>query len=97
MVNRPGSGYKKSCRARVRHDSRPTDACPFERPFPVDFDECPAFEERRFVGLDLRHEPLEPVRTCEHLTVGKVDNRHYGRCTLGSFAERLAWVRQHSA
>jgi hypothetical protein len=43
------------------------DVCPYSRPFPADFDECPAFQPAEFIALDIRYEPLPPVWTCRHL------------------------------
>jgi hypothetical protein len=73
----------------------PADACPFRRPFPPDFDACPAYQPRTFVALDLRYRPLHPVLTCQHLDVRAADatgHRYYGRCSIGDAAARGRWV-----
>src|SRR3989442_3956834 len=75
----------------------PADACPFDRPFPPDFDACPAYQPRAFVALDLRYRPLQPVWTCQHLEVrptGASGHRFYGRCHIGDAAARERWVEQ---
>jgi hypothetical protein len=75
----------------------PADACPFARPFPPDFDGCPAYQPRTFVALDLRYRPLQPVWTCQHLEVrptGVSGHRYYGRCSIGDAAARERWVEQ---
>jgi hypothetical protein len=75
----------------------PVDACPFDRPFPPDFDACPAYQPRAFVALDLRYRPLQPVWTCQHLEVrptGASGHRFYGRCSIGDAAARERWVEQ---
>ena len=75
----------------------PVDACPFDRPFPPDFDACPAYQPRAFIALDLRYRPLQPVWTCQHLEVrptGASGHRYYGRCSIGDAAARERWVEQ---
>ncbi len=75
----------------------PADACPFDRPFPLDFDACPAYQPRTFVALDLRYRPLQPVWTCQQLEVrptGASGHRFYGRCSIGDAAARERWVEQ---
>ena len=76
---------------------RPLDECPYERPFPDDFDDCPAYAARRFVPFDSLHRPLKPIWTCNFLTPRRaVDKAHgyYGCCSLGDAAERVAWVER---
>jgi hypothetical protein len=75
----------------------PADACPFRRPFRPDFGECPAYQPRAFVALDLRDRPLPPVLTCQHLEVrpvGTQPHRYYARCGIGEAAARERWLRQ---
>jgi hypothetical protein len=75
----------------------PVDACPFDRPFPPDFNACPAYQPRTFVALDLRYRPLQPVWTCQQLEVRPTDasgHRFYGRCSIGDAAARERWVEQ---
>src|SRR5918911_1893731 len=70
---------------------QPADACPYRRPFPEDFDDCPTYQGTVFVGLDLQYRPLRPSRTCRFLTVGEVGGTpgtFYGRCALGDAAAR---------
>jgi hypothetical protein len=77
--------------------SMPADACPFPRPFPPDFDGCPAYQPRSFVALDLRYRPLPPVMICQHLEVSptaRTAHRYYGRCGIGDAAARALWVEQ---
>ena len=42
---------------------RPADVCPSPKPFPKDFDECPAYQAMEFVALDTSYTPLSPVWT----------------------------------
>jgi len=68
------------------------DRCPFPRPFPADFADCPSFEPMSFEATDSQDKPLGTWSTCRHLTTGSdVDNRgrFYPRCALGSPEQRL--------
>ena len=81
-------------------DQLPGDACPFRRPFPDDFDDCPAYGPSQYTGLDLKYRPLPPVWTCSHLDIERRPGRergYYGRCTLGSAENRLRWVEEVNA
>lgn len=74
-----------------------SDECPYHRPFPANFDECPAYLQTEYVGLDLQHRPLPPAWTCQNLEAAQRGNRpgaHYGRCRLGAEADRLEWLRR---
>jgi hypothetical protein len=74
---------------------RPADHCPFVKPFPVDFDDCEAFQPVRFIPLSSDDRPLSPVRTCRNLLSRAVPGhpgRWYPACRLGDAAGRRAWV-----
>ena len=72
---------------------RPADACPYPRPFPPGFHECPAYRSARLMPLDSRYRPLKPERTCQHLEVGAATaaGRFYARCAVGTAADRQRW------
>jgi hypothetical protein len=77
---------------------RPADECPFARPFPEGFDECPTFGPQPFVPIDMSYRPLPPMLTCTHLlsrTLPKGKVGWYAACKLGDEAARrkLAEVR----
>jgi hypothetical protein len=75
----------------------PADVCPFRRPFPEGFDDCPAYQVREFVGFDLAYRPLEMVRTCRHLYAREMpghQGRHYAACALGPASARVAWAKK---
>ena len=71
----------------------PVDRCPYDRPFPEDFAECPAYQPVRYVPVDSVFQPLRPVWSCAHLVVGTYELRAYAKCRLGGPAEREAWAR----
>ncbi len=71
----------------------PADVCPYHRPFPAGFDDCPAFIQRSFVAFDLQHRPLPAVATCRNLVVGTLDNRRYPQCKVGDAQARVAWAQ----
>ena len=75
---------------------RPDDECPYPKPFPADFDDCPAFQARQFIPLDTLYQPLEPVLTCRHLETRALPQRYrwYAACSLGDAEARSAWVRE---
>jgi hypothetical protein len=76
--------------------ARPPDACPYPKPFPADFADCPAFQPRQFIPLDTLYQPLQPVLTCRHLETRALRERHrwYGACGLGDAEARQRWATQ---
>ncbi|HEY0493043.1 MAG TPA: hypothetical protein VGD57_06215 [Candidatus Dormibacteraeota bacterium] len=74
--------------------ARPPDACPYPKPFPADFDDCPAFQPRQFIPLDTLYQPLQPVLTCRHLETRALRERYrwYGACALGDAEARRRWA-----
>jgi hypothetical protein len=77
-----------------RSMARSPDACPYPKPFPADFDDCPAFQPRQFIPLDTLYQPLQPVLTCRHLETRALRERHrwYGACALGDAEARRRWA-----
>lgn len=76
-------------------ESRPLDECPFERPFPADFDRCPTYQPLLAPMADSRDQAVNPVWTCEHLSATKIPGqyRYYGRCGLGDAMGRSRWLQ----
>lgn len=65
----------------------PSDACPYPRPFPQTFVECPLYDGERYVPADSLESPLTPIWMCRHLvtrifTREGVDH-HYAACEFG--------------
>ena len=76
-----------------RH-ARPADECPYPKPFPPEFTDCPAYQGNQMVTLDLSHRPLGSVMTCRHLESRLMPNtnyRWYGACVLGDAEARRRW------
>ena len=73
---------------------RPADACPYPKPFPEDFNGCPAFQPRQFIPLDTLYHPLEPVITCRHLETRLLRPRYrwYAACAVGDAEARQRWA-----
>jgi len=74
---------------------RPSDHCPYARPFPPGFAECPAFQQVRFIPMSSTYQPMEPVMTCRHLVSRQLPGeggRWYPACRLGDARARLEWV-----
>jgi DNA-binding CsgD family transcriptional regulator len=83
-----------SARSMDDRHLRPADECPYPKPFPPDFNECPAYQAIQMVTLDLSHRPLGAVMTCRHLESRLVPNtnyRWYGACVLGDAEARRRW------
>jgi hypothetical protein len=71
----------------------PGDECPFPKPFPVGFRECPAYEPRLIFPTDVSNRPLNPVWTCAHLGVAsRTRGGWYASCGLGNAAGRARWL-----
>jgi PAS domain S-box-containing protein len=80
--------------AGAQPESRPLDECPFERPFPVDFNRCPVYQPLLVHMADSREQPVAEVWTCEHLVASGIAGQHafYGRCSLGDAMARSRWL-----
>ena len=77
---------------------RPADECPFPRPFPEGFAQCPCFRPQPFTPLDMNDRPLAPMLTCGQLVTRLLNNGKvgwYAACKIGDEAARrkLAEVR----
>jgi len=83
-----------SSRSTASRHARPADECPYPKPFPPDFMDCPAYQATQMVTLDLSHRPLGSVMTCRHLESRLMPNtnyRWYGACVLGDAEARRRW------
>ncbi len=75
-------------------ETEPANRCPYPKPFPDSFRECPAYQPVRFIPLDTRHRPLRPVWSCAHLEVAYASEQPYTSCRLGTRADRVDWARR---
>jgi len=70
----------------------PSDACPYPRPFPETFAECPLFAAQLYLPADSRETPLSPIWMCRHLVtrIFAKDGvqHHYGGCQFGGRGAR---------
>ena len=74
---------------------RPVDECPYPKPFPDHFAECPAYQARQVIALNERSQPVGRTWTCQHLEsqlMAKTEHRWYGGCMLGGIAGRKRWA-----
>ena len=80
--------------SRSHPESRPLDECPFDRPFAVDFDRCPAYQPRLAHMADSREQPVGQVWTCDHLAATRMRAQpaYYARCALGDAPSRSRWL-----
>jgi hypothetical protein len=77
--------------------SRPADECPWPRPFPAEFDKCPAYLQLHFIPIDTSYRPLPLVLTCRHLVTRPLNDQKsgwYGACDIGDRAARRRWVAE---
>jgi DNA-binding CsgD family transcriptional regulator len=83
-----------SGRPRQAQRARPADECPYPKPFPPGFSECPAYQASQMITLDISHRPLGAVWTCRHLEsrlMPNTDYRWYGACMIGDAEARRQW------
>jgi hypothetical protein len=74
---------------------RQADACPYVRPFPDGFGECPAYRRSSYLAMDMEYRPLATVNTCAHLeprSLGRREAGFYPACLVGDAAARAAWA-----
>ncbi|TME25029.1 MAG: helix-turn-helix transcriptional regulator [Chloroflexi bacterium] len=80
-----------------RRAARPADECPYPKPFPANFEECPGYQALHVVTLDQRSRPAGRIWTCRHLEgrlMAKTRHRWYGACALGDTVGRKRWAER---
>jgi DNA-binding CsgD family transcriptional regulator len=73
---------------------RPADECPYPKPFPAHFAECPAYEARQVATLNKKSRLAETIWTCHHLErrlISNTEHRWYGACAIGDAVARERW------
>lgn len=76
---------------------RPSDACPYPKPFTAEFNDCPAYQARHSIVLDLYDKPLRTIWSCRHLETKQIQGEaghYYGACDLGDVRGRQEWVQR---
>jgi hypothetical protein len=77
-----------------RIPARPRDECPYSRPFPEAFSDCPAYQAMEMITLDIGFRPLGRLWTCRHLHAlrHEEDERWYASCVVGDARDRQHWA-----
>ena len=76
--------------------ARPSDACPYPKPFTVDFNDCPTYQTRHAIVVDSKDRPLNTIWSCRHMETKQVPGEaghYYGACQLGDAKGRQQWVQ----
>ncbi len=76
---------------------RPADECPYPKPFPPEFTDCPAYQATQTVTSDLSDRPLGSLITCRHLEgrlMPDTNFRWYGACVVGNAEARVRWSNE---
>lgn len=75
---------------------RPSDACPYPKPFAADFNDCPTYQTRHAIMVDSNDRPLRTIWSCRHMETKQVPGEaghYYGACQLGDAKGRQEWVQ----
>ena len=75
---------------------RPSDACPYPKPFTAEFNDCPTYQTRHAFVVDSTGRPLKTIWSCRHLETKQVPGEpghYYGACQLGDAKGRQHWVQ----
>jgi hypothetical protein len=76
---------------------RPSDACPYPKPFGADFNECPSYQTQHAIVVDSNDRPLRTIWSCRHMETKQVPGQpghYYGACQLGDAKARQEWVQR---
>ena len=76
---------------------RPSDACPYPKPFTAEFNECPTYQTRHAIVVDSSDRPLRTIWSCRHMETKQVPGEpghYYGACQLGDARGRHEWVQK---
>ncbi len=79
---------------------RPSDACPYPKPFTADFNDCPTYQTRHAIVVDSNDRPLRTIWSCRHLETKQLPGaagHYYGACQLGDAKGRQEWVQRIGA
>ena len=76
---------------------RPSDACPYPKPFTAEFNDCPTYQTRHAIVVDSNDRPLRTIWSCRHMETKQVPGErghYYGACQLGDAKGRQEWVQR---
>ena len=76
---------------------RPSDACPYPKPFTADFNDCPTYQTRHAIVVDSNDRPLRTIWSCRHMETKQIpgaSGHYYGACQLGDAKGRQEWVQR---
>jgi hypothetical protein len=76
---------------------RPSDACPYPKPFTADFNDCPTYQTRHAIVVDSNDRPLRTIWSCRHMETKQIPGEaghYYGACQLGDAKGRQEWVHR---
>jgi hypothetical protein len=76
---------------------RPSDACPYPKPFTAEFNDCPTYQTRHAIVLDSNDRPLRTIWSCRHMETKQIpgeSGHYYGACQLGDARGRHEWVQK---
>src|SRR5947208_1838011 len=78
-------------------NERPSDACPYPKPFTAEFNDCPTYQTRHAIVVDSNDRPLRTIWSCRHMETKQIPGKsghYYGACQLGDARGRQAWVQR---
>jgi len=76
---------------------RPSDACPYPKPFTAEFNDCPTYQTRHAIVVDSNDRPLRTIWSCRHMETRQIPGKsghYYGACQLGDAKGRQEWVQK---
>jgi hypothetical protein len=77
--------------------TRPSDACPYPKPFTAEFNDCPTYQTRHAIVVDSNDRPLRTIWSCRHMETKQIpgeSGHYYGACQLGDARGRQEWVQR---
>lgn len=77
--------------------ARPSDACPYRKPFSAEFNDCPTYQTRHAIVVDSNDRPLRTIWSCRHMETKQIPGEtghYYGACQLGDAKGRQEWVQK---
>src|SRR6266550_5129739 len=78
-------------------NERPSDACPYPKPFTAEFNDCPTYQTRHAIVVDSNNRPLRTILSCRHMETKQIPGKsghYYGACQLGDARGRQEWVQR---